>query len=223
MTGLDDLLATWRARTSIRAFRPEPLDRDVLEQIFGAAQAAPSWCNVQPWRAVVTSPPRTAPLGAALVRAASGQGFLAPEVPFPKEYPSPHREHRASCGKALYRAMDIARDDQAARHDAWLRNFVFFDAPHVAIVSYDARLGPYGALDVGIWLGYLLTAATTLGVATCPMASLAGYPKALRAELALPETDTILFGLALGHALDGAPANGFRTSREPVAANVTFV
>ena len=39
---------------------------------------------------------------------------------------------------------------------------------------------------------------------------------------ALGETDVILFGLALGHADDAAPANRCRTTREPVEANVVF-
>ena len=74
-----------------------------------------------------------------------------------------------------------------------------------------------------MWLGYVLTAAAALGVDTCPMASVAAYPEPLRARLPIAATETILFGLALGRADDAAPANQCRTSREPVAANVTFV
>ena len=55
--------------------------------------------------------------------------------------------------------MGIAREDKAGRYDAWLRNYAFFDAPHVAIVACDRRLGPYAYVDVGVWLGYVLTAA----------------------------------------------------------------
>ena len=54
------------------------------------------------------------------------------------------------------------------------------------------------------------------------MASVAAYPDALRAQLPLADTDVILFGLALGHADDAAPANRTRTTREPVEANVVF-
>ena len=219
---IDELDALWRARSSTRAFRPDPLPRERIEELFARAQAAPSWCNVQPWRVVVTSPPVTGELAAEL-QACARRGFVQPEVKFPLEYPSPHRELRAACGKALYRAMGIARDDQPARHDAWLRNYALFDAPHVAIVSCDARLGPYAYLDVGVWLGYLLTAAQAMAIDTCPMASLAGYPGALRRRLPIADTDVILFGCALGHGDPAAPANACRTTREPLAANVTFV
>lgn len=216
------LEAAWRERRSIRAFRPEPLSRAELEQLFAPAQHAPSWCNVQPWRVVVTEPPATATVAAEL-QAAAKAGFPHAEVPFPLDYPPPYKEHRIKCGAALYQSMGIAREDKAGRYDAWLRNYALFDAPHVAIVACDRRLGPYAYVDVGVWLGYVLSAATLLGIDTCPMASVAAYPEVLRARLPIADTDVILFGIAIGRADGEAPANRTRTTREPVSANVTFV
>lgn len=219
---LEQLEKAWTERKSIRAFRPEPVARDVLDRIFAAAQRAPSWCNVQPWRVAITQPPVTAEVAAALLGAAKSQ-LPHPEVAFPLDYPSPYKEQRIKCGAALYTAMGIAREDKAGRYDAWLRNYALFDAPHVAIVACDRRLGPYPFVDVGVWLGYVLTAAAVLGVETCPMASVAAYPEVLRARLPIAETETILFGLVLGYADEAAPANATRTTREPAATNVTFV
>jgi nitroreductase len=212
----------WAARRSMRAFRPEPISRDDLHQLFAAAQRAPSWCNVQPWRVAITLPPKTGDVAAALVAAAKS-GLPHPEVAFPFDYPPPYKQHRVACGAALYQAMGIARDDKAARYDAWIRNYALFDAPHVAIVACDRRLGPYAYVDVGVWLGYVLTAAAALGIETCPMASIAAYPEPLRAQLPIAATDIVLFGLALGRADATAPANACRTTRDPVETNVTFV
>jgi nitroreductase len=219
---LEAVASAWRERRSARAFRPEPIPRETLVRLFATAQQAPSWCNVQPWRVVVTEPPRTAELAAALL-AAARSGLPQAEIPFPIDYPSPHKEHRVACGKALYQAMGIARDDKLGRYDAWLRNYALFDAPLAAIVSCDRRLGPYAYVDVGVWLGYLLTSAAILGIDTCAMASVAAYPEPLRRLLPIAETDVILFGIALGRADEAAPANACRTTREPVSANVTFV
>jgi nitroreductase len=69
----------------------------------------------------------------------------------------------------------------------------------------------------------LLTAAAALGIDTCPMASVAAYPAALRHELGIPGDLVVLCGVALGWSDEGAPANRCRTSREPVDRNVTFV
>jgi len=205
----------------MRAFSPEPIARATLTELFAAAQRAPSWCNVQPWRVWVTEPPKTGALAQAMVGAAK-TALPHAEVPFPLDYPPPYKERRIGCGAALYKSMGIAREDKAGRYDAWLRNYGFFDAPHVAIVACDRRLGPYAYVDVGVWLGYVLTAAQALGIDTCPMASVAAYPEPLRAHLPIGETELVLFGLALGHADAAAPANATRTTREPVDANVTF-
>src|SRR5262249_26685599 len=103
----------WRDRSSVRAFRSDPIDRAQLLAIFAAAQRAPSWCNIQPWHVAVTEPPKTASLAAAMVAAAKASLPHA-ELPFPLEYPSPYKERRVACGVALYQAMGIARDDKAA-------------------------------------------------------------------------------------------------------------
>lgn len=211
-----------RSRRSVRAFRPDPIAPEVLRRIFEAAQRAPSWCNTQPWRVVVTSPPTTDRLRAALLAAATSTP-PSPEVPFPAEYPEPYGRHRKECGAALYRAMGVARDDLEGRRQAWLRNYACFDAPHAAIVSMDRRFGAYMAVDVGCWLQSLLLAATEQDVATCPQASLAAYPTAIRSVLPVPESEQILFGLSIGYEDASAPANAGRTTRAPIEENVRFV
>ena len=218
----EDLTELLASRRSVRGFAATPIDHAALHHLFAAAQHAPSWCNIQPWRVVVTEPPFTDELSTIMQKAARS-GLPTSDLPFPLDYPEPYLAHRRACGFALYNAMGIARDDKAARYDAWLRNYAFFGAPHVAIVAADRRLFPYALIDVGVWLGAVLALAADMGIDTCPMASVAAYPKALRAKLPIADTDAILFGLALGKADDAAAANTCRTTRDPVDANVTFV
>jgi nitroreductase len=219
LAALDELLA---GRHSVRGFSAEPVPRTALMQIFAVAQRAPSWCNIQPWRVVVTEPPATHAVRAGLVAAATTRD-PHPDMPFPVDYPEPYLGHRRACGLALYGAMGIARTDQARRHDAWLRNFQLFDAPHLAVVSVDGRLGPYAMLDIGVWLGLVVTAAAAMGVSTCPLASIAAYPEPLRSALPIGPDQQILFGIAIGFANDNIAANQCRTGRAPLDANVTFV
>ena len=115
---LDEVERAWLERKSIRAFRPEPLPREALERILGAAQRAPSWCNVQPWRVVVTQPPMTGQLAAALQTAAK-TGLRHAEVPFPRDYPSPYKAQRIKCGGALCTPMGIAPEDKGELCEAW--------------------------------------------------------------------------------------------------------
>lgn len=219
---LEHLARVFGARKSVRAFRPEPVPRERLAAAFAAAQAAPSWCNTQPWRVVVTEPPRTATVSAALV-AAARSGLPSPDVPFPMDYPEPYLAHRRACGFALYGAMGIARDDKARRYDAWLRNYEVFGAPHLAVVAVDRRLGPYALIDIGVWLGHLLPAFTAEGLGACAMASIAAYPKVLREHLGFADELQILFGIAIGFEDEASATNQFRTSRAGIEANITFV
>jgi nitroreductase len=119
--------------------------------------------------------------------------------------------------------MGVGYDDKAARYDAWLRNFAAFGAPHIAFVTMDRRFGVYGALDIGCWLQTVLLAATASGLATCPQASLATYPAPVRRLLAIPESDLILCGIAIGYLDETEPANGCYTERAPLADNVRLV
>jgi nitroreductase len=224
VSDLPTVARVFGARKSVRAFRPEPVPRERLEAVFAAAQTAPSWCNTQPWRVAITEPPRTALVSAALVAAARSE-LPSADVPFPLDYPEPYLSHRRACGFALYGAMGIPRDDKTRRYDAWLRNYQVFDAPHLAVVAVDKRLGPYALIDIGVWLGHLLPALTADGLAACAMASIAAYPKVLRRELPSLAADElqILFGIAIGFEDTTSPTNQFRTERQGIANNVTFV
>ena len=72
-SAFDALLA---GRFSCRAFRPDPVPRAVIERILGAACKVPSWCNAQPWQAVITSGAETDALRAAR------EGYVAKDFDF---------------------------------------------------------------------------------------------------------------------------------------------
>ncbi len=56
-------------RRSVRAYKPDPVPEDMLQQVLEAARVAPSACNKQPWRfIVVRSETGRRALGAAYAR-----------------------------------------------------------------------------------------------------------------------------------------------------------
>ena len=210
------------SRRSVRGFLPEEVPAQTLETIFEAAQQAPSWCNIQPWRVWVTRGAQTRAVVDALLHAADTEA-PSPDFPWPAEYPEPYGRHRRECGGALYAAMGVARDDRAGRHAAWMRNFRAFDAPHIAMVAIDRRFNRYAMLDLGCWLQSVLLAAVSLGVATCSEASLATFPNAVRGVLGIPDELGLVMGIAMGYEDPADKANACRTTRAPLAANVRFV
>lgn len=211
-----------KARHSVRGFSSREVPRDLLTHIFTAAQASPSWCNIQPWRVVVTSGDATRELTRRLTSAAEA-GTPTTDFDWPGAYPEPYATHRRECGKALYEAMSVARTDHEARQKAWMRNFLAFDAPHIAIVGMDKRLGLYPAIDVGCWLQSVLLLAASEGVATCAQASLASYAPAIREFVGFEEHVGMVFGIAIGYEDDTVAANACRTSRGELSANVRFI
>ena len=61
-------------RTSVRSYRPDPVDEDKLERILNAARLAPSGKNGQPWIFIVVKDKGTRK---KLVPACKGQEFMA--------------------------------------------------------------------------------------------------------------------------------------------------
>ncbi|MTJ03650.1 MAG: nitroreductase [Sediminimonas qiaohouensis] len=209
---LSDLLHT---RHSCRGFRPDPVPRDVAERIIAAAGRVPSWCNAQPWQVIVTTPPQTEALSDALLHAVQTDA-PAPDLDWPKRYTGVYQERRRTCGFQLYEAVGIDRGDRDARHAQMLENYRFFGAPHVAIVTSDADLGPYGAMDTGGFVAAFTLAAQALGVASIPQAAIAAYAPTLRRVLDIPDDRLILCAISFGYADPDHPANTFRTERAPL-------
>lgn len=217
-----DVTTAMQTRRSVRGYLPRPVPEASLRAIFERAQRAPSWCNIQPWRVWLASGAKRDELVAELITAAR-TSMPSPDAPFPGDYPEPYGTHRRHCGKALYEAMGVRRDDGPARLAAWMRNYEAFDAPHVAIVGIDRRFSIYGALDLGCWLQSVMLLAVEEGVSTCAQAALAAFPEVPRRVLGITADVQILCGISLGYEDPAAKANECRTTRDPLEQNVTFV
>lgn len=209
-------------RSSCRGFLPDAVPEPTIMRILALAQRTPSWCNVQPWHAIVTLPAATDRLREALA-AHVGASRHAPDIAFPHEYAGIYLQRRRECGFGLYDSVGIARGDREASARQGLENFRFFGAPHVAIVTTEAALGTYGVLDVGGWVTAFLLASASMGVATIAQAALATRSPFLRAHFAIPEGRQVVCGISFGFADPAHPANSFRTSRAPLEDAVRFV
>jgi len=49
------VLSILENRYSVRGFKKDPVDGELLKTIFAQAQQSPSNCNVQPWQTYVVS------------------------------------------------------------------------------------------------------------------------------------------------------------------------
>ncbi|MDE4142492.1 MULTISPECIES: nitroreductase family protein [Rhodobacterales] len=212
---LTELDALMKDRHSCRAFRPDPVDREVIEQILRCAQKVPSWCNAQPWKVTITSGAETDRLRNALTEAAMAGGH-APDLSFPDGYSNEYQARRRECGWALYEAVGVTKGDRAGSARQMMENFNLFGAPHCAILSSPAELGPYGAMDSGGFVAAFTLAAQAAGVASVAQAAVASFAPMLHEMLKIPQDRLILCAISFGYADPDHPANRFRTTRAPL-------
>lgn len=216
---LDDVL---ERRRSCRGFLPEEVPAATLREIFALAQRTASWCNTQPWQVHLLSGEARQRMSKELMESVlAGQG--GNDLQMPEQYLGVYDERRREAGYGLYAAVGIAREDKAGRAEQMLKNYTFFGAPHVAIVSTDVHQGLYGAADCGGFVANVMNAATAAGVATVAQAAIAMQSPTVRRVLELPEERRIFCAISLGYADPADPANGFRTSRAEVDDVVTFI
>lgn len=218
----ETLDAVLSARHSCRAFRPDPVPRPTIEAIVAAAQKVPSWCNAQPWQLSIVSGGRIDAFRDALY-AHAAQTAPAPDMEWPKGYPGIYGDRRRACGYQLYDAVGIEKGDSAASARQMLENYRFFGAPHVAIVTSPADLGPYGAVDCGGFVTAFTLAAQAQGIASIAQAAIAAQAPFVRDWLDLPKDRLILCAISFGYADPEHPANAFRTDRADVADVIDWV
>ena len=137
------------ARTSVRAFLPDPIDDDTIARLLTTASRAPSGGNVQPWRVYVLN-------GASMARF---REYLAdkPIEPaaydiYPSPLPSPYRESRFKVGEDMYATLGIEREDKAGRLAQFAKNMDFFGAPAAIFCFIDRIMGPPQWSDLGMFL-----------------------------------------------------------------------
>lgn len=214
-------------RRSCRGFTGEQVPREVIEQLLGAAQRTASWCNTQPWHVVITSGDATVKLRDALLQSpdpstGSGQA-VGSDFDFPSAYTGVYDERRKDVGWQLYEAVGVTRGDREASSREMLRNYEFFGAPHAAIITTEADLGVYGAIDCGLYVDSFLLAAEALGLGTCAQAALAMRAQFLRDWFDLPETRKVVCAISFGYPDAEHPSASFMSRRAPIEDAVTFV
>jgi nitroreductase len=218
---LASLQALLQRRHSCRGFLPQPVPEPVIRQILQAARHTASWCNAQPWQVIVTSG-EAAESFRRVYSAFAASHEARPDHSFPAEYVGVYLERRRECGWRLYDSVGVQRGDREGSARQAARNFEFFGAPHVAIVTSHQRLGVYGAIDCGAWVANFMLAATAAGVGSIAQAALAAHPEVIRSHFALPPERQVICGIAFGYEDARHPANGFRTARAPLEDTVTW-
>ena len=211
-----------RQRRSVRGYRPDPVPKAVLEEVFGLAQLAPSNCNIQPWKVFVASGAMRDELRSRMVEHVTKGDPVQPDFEHLPNFEGVYRKRQVDCAVELYNNMGIARDDREGRARASLRNFELFDAPHVAFIGMERQFGVTVALDVGMYIQTLMLVMTSFGIGSCAQGSMRYYPQDVRDLFGEPDSTAILCGISFGYEDESVAANRTRVGREPLGESVRF-
>lgn len=205
-----ELFTAMQERRSTRAFRDQEVSRSDIEEIFHYAGLAPSAINLQPWEYVITYGEEKDRLVKRLGKARSelqvacGPGTAAP---LPEKYASRSRD------AARVMKPCIAKSDMSFNQFVEEGSCSFYGAPVAIIVTIDRLFPPLRYLDLGLSVSYLLLAAESKGLGTCPIGLITAYADDIAEVLSISTNKEIVLGIALGYADREAPENQFKTGR----------
>ena len=215
------------SRRAIRAFLPDPVPRDVLEDILRVASRAPSGTNTQPWNVYVLTGPALKRLSAQILAIYDDPEQLARHTDeylyYPEKWVEPYLGRRRKIGMDLYGLLAIGRNDKQKMRAQWARNYRFFDAPVGLIFFIDRALAQGSWLDYGMFLQNIMVAARARGLDTCPQAAFIQFHAVIRKQLGVEERYSIVCGMSLGRADMSCPENALATERQSIEEFAHFV
>ena len=210
-------------RRSARAFRPDPVSRELMEEILQMAAMAPSGTNIQPWKIhVVAGEVRARLEREVLAHRETEPADSGAEFPRTGKRKEPYTSRMRKLGKDMYGLIGIPKGDKAAGWRQWGRNYQFFDAPVGLILTIDKDLDAMSFIDVGMFAMAIMLAAKARGLDTCAQGAWNNYWTVTRRVLNVPDDEYIIFGISVGYADDDHPVNTLVADREPVKNFATF-
>jgi nitroreductase len=212
-------------RRSIRGYKPDPVPKELIEEVIALAMRAPSSMNTQPWNFyVITGEPLNR------IRAGNTERMLA-GVPESREFrkgkgfEGKHRERQIAVAKQLFGAMGIERDNKEKRHDWVMRGFRQFDAPVCVIVTFDRELegSDDAPFDCGAVATALVNAAWSRGLGAVINSQGIMQSPVVREHAGIAADQVIMKSIALGWPDYDFPANAVVSERKSVKEATVFV
>lgn len=207
-------------RKSIRGFRPDPIPREVLNEIIEAAVRTPSSDNSQPWEIYVLRGEALDSIRADNIEAVNS-GVDGKEY---SRYEPVYRKRQIDLAIQLFTLMGIGREDKDKRSDWIQRGYRFFDAPVAIILAADKSLSlQTAASDVGGLAQTICLLALAYDLGSCILVQSLTYEDIVRKHAGIPESQHLLLSIALGYPDNDFPANNVWSERDPIDINTSWI
>lgn len=211
-------------RRSIRGYKPDPVPRELLDEIIEVAAQSPSSMNTQPWNVHVVT-------GEVLDRIRQGNtdqmlatGKPDREIKGHARYEGDHRDRQKRVAAQLFEAAGIGWDDKAQRQDWTMRGFRQFDAPVSVIGCIDRAVEDTteAYFDLGQFVHAMVLAAWDRGVGAVINGQGIMQSSVVRAEAQIPDDQLIVITVAMGFPADDFAANDVVSERRSVGEIATY-
>lgn len=213
-----------RNRSSQRVFHSTQLDTPMILELLESASYSASSKNTQPWEIDLIQ-------GEALFQLKKDylNAFDSGEEPKPNYLYSleplndEHKARAREVGFALFAHKKILRGEKEKMRVHYRSNFEFFGAPHLLLITCrnDSEKGNF--LDIGQYLGNLLTGITARKWGACPSFSAVSWPHILSKHLPHRKNSIYICGVPMGHPVTDSHINLFRTTRRDVMDFVKII
>jgi nitroreductase len=215
-----DLIKAMNERKSIRAYKPDPIPRERLEELLRLSIQAPSAINLQPWEFIVVTGEEKERLSRRLIKAYREKqiGCSPGNIkPLPKTY-----------GKRGAKNLDLMNpffEEMKVQSNQFTNegSCNFYGAPVAILLCLDNSFPDARMVDIGIALGYLVLTAHEFGLGTCPIGLITAYEDEIKDLLNIPENKKVVIGVALGYPDWDVPINRFKSQRDSLDKFVRWI
>ena len=215
-----DLFRAIEERKSIRAFKPDPVPREKVEEILRWVTNAPSAINLQPWEFFVVMGEEKERLSRRLIKS-----YKEKQISCSPGNVKPLADEFTKRGVQSFQLMDPYLKEMGTEFNAFINegSCNFYGAPVAVILCLDNAFSKARLVDIGIALAYLVLVAQASGLATCPIGLINAYADDIKEMLDIPDNKDVVIGVALGHPDLDSPVNRFKTPREGVDSFVKWI
>lgn len=215
------------SRRSVRAYRPLPVPRELIERILNLAARAPSGTNTQPWKVSVLTGASKDALSDKILAAYYDPAERAQHTEaydyYPAQWVSPYIDRRRKIGWDMYGLLGLTKDNKAGMQEQHAQNYRFFGAPVGLMFTIDRVMGKGSWVDYGMFLQTLMVAARAHGLDTCPQAAFNQFHRIILPHIGAGPDEELICGMALGYADNTPPVAQLKTEREPASGFTRFL
>jgi len=203
-----------KSRRSYRAFKPDRIPREVMQEVIEAASNSPTYMSTQPWEMAVVTGKKKDRLSDKLLELAKTNAPATPDLLPPPPWPAELDKRKNEHGARRLKTLGIEREDEEGREALRLMNFEFYGAPCAVFLYMDSSLGEWSIYDLGLFTQTLLLAAHAKGIGSVIQASVTNYAPEIKDFLGIEAHKKLLVCISMGYPDPDALINRYRSIKK---------